>query len=141
MAECSPAEAWAVLSADPASALIDVRTRPEWSFVGIPDLSGTPSRLVLAEWRRFPDMSVSANFAAELDAELEGMANARLYFICRSGARSLEAAAAMTASLVENGRYRECINVAGGFEGDLDADRHRGSLNGWKASGLPWRQS
>jgi len=31
--------------------------------------------------------------------------------------------------------------VAGGFEGDLDGDGHRGSQNGWKASGLPWRQT
>ncbi|MEM7686023.1 MAG: rhodanese-like domain-containing protein, partial [Pseudomonadota bacterium] len=34
-----------------------------------------------------------------------------------------------------------CTNVAEGFEGDLDADGHRGTINGWKAHGLPWRQS
>jgi rhodanese-related sulfurtransferase len=27
-----------------------------------------------------------------------------------------------------------------GFEGDKDAQEHRGNLNGWKAHGLPWVQ-
>jgi hypothetical protein len=31
-------------------------------------------------------------------------------------------------------------NIAGGFEGDPDTERHRGRVNGWKADGLPWRQ-
>jgi hypothetical protein len=34
-----------------------------------------------------------------------------------------------------------CINVTEGFEGDLDAEGHRGNLNGWRARGLAWRQS
>jgi hypothetical protein len=38
-------------------------------------------------------------------------------------------------------RYRACHNVAGGFEGPLDEDRHRGSIGGWKAAGLPWLQA
>jgi hypothetical protein len=36
--------------------------------------------------------------------------------------------------------YRACHNVAGGFEGQLDDERHRGSVGGWKAAGLPWLQ-
>ena len=52
----------------------------------------------------------------------------------RSGGRSLAAAKAMA----EAG-YRACHNVAGGFEGPLDDDRHRGSAGGWKATGLPRR--
>jgi len=31
--------------------------------------------------------------------------------------------------------------VAQGFEGDRDADGHRGTIGGWKAGGLPWVQS
>jgi rhodanese-related sulfurtransferase len=37
--------------------------------------------------------------------------------------------------------FTRAYNVAGGFEGDLDEERHRGQRNGWKALGLPWRQS
>jgi hypothetical protein len=36
--------------------------------------------------------------------------------------------------------YLRCRNIAGGFEGPLDPDRHRGQLGGWKAKGLPWTQ-
>ena len=34
-----------------------------------------------------------------------------------------------------------CINVKFGFEGDLSEDKRRGISNGWKFSGLPWKQS
>jgi rhodanese-related sulfurtransferase len=56
--------------------------------------------------------------------------------LCRSGARSRAAAIAMTRAGLER-----AYNVAGGFEGELDENRHRGLRNGWKAAGLPWKQS
>ncbi|MBS0242596.1 MAG: rhodanese-like domain-containing protein, partial [Proteobacteria bacterium] len=58
-----------------------------------------------------------------------------LYFICRSGARSQRAAEAMLKA-----GYQRCFNVADGFEGPLDGERHRGRSGGWKARGLPWEQ-
>ena len=36
--------------------------------------------------------------------------------------------------------YRTAINIADGFEGDMDEDGHRGNRNGWKQAELPWRQ-
>jgi rhodanese-related sulfurtransferase len=57
-------------------------------------------------------------------------------FLCRSGARSRAAAAALTRI-----GFEKAFNVAGGFEGDLDGEGHRGAITGWKAAGLPWRQS
>ena len=59
-----------------------------------------------------------------------------LLFLCRSGVRSAAAAKAMSAA-----GYSTCLNVADGFEGPLDANGKRGSAAGWKATGLPWRQS
>jgi rhodanese-related sulfurtransferase len=56
-------------------------------------------------------------------------------FLCRSGARSRAAAVALTGL-----GFAKAFNVAGGFEGDPDGERHRGNINGWKAAGLPWRQ-
>jgi rhodanese-related sulfurtransferase len=56
-------------------------------------------------------------------------------FLCRSGARSHDAAIAATAA-----GYTQCYNVLEGFEGDRDAHGHRGALNGWQAAGLPWQQ-
>jgi len=139
--ELSPADSWAALEETADAALVDVRTRAEWAFVGVPDLSGLDRRLILAEWRRFPDMSRNEDFVEELLDGFGGDLPSRLLFICRSGARSMEAAQAVAASLAGQGRAAECINVAEGFEGDLDERRHRGMANGWKARGLPWRQS
>jgi rhodanese-related sulfurtransferase len=115
-----------------------VRTRAEWTYVGIPDLGPIGKRAVLVEWQIFPDQTVDARFVERLAGELKALGvqpDDDLYFICRSGSRSLAAARAMA----EAG-YRACHNVAGGFEGPLDDLRHRGTLGGWKASGLPWLQ-
>ncbi len=32
----APAQAWEALKSDPQAQLVDVRTDPEWNFVGIP---------------------------------------------------------------------------------------------------------
>lgn len=140
VSECTPTEAWDALSRT-ASLLVDVRTRPEWNFVGLPDLSGTASRLVMWQWRRFPDMSISDTFAADLASEAGDLPDAPMFFICRSGSRSMDAAKAMAAWLGSTGKSGNCVNVQGGFEGDLDNDRRRGTINGWKVSGLPWQQN
>ena len=36
--------------------------------------------------------------------------------------------------------FPHAFNVADGFEGPVDAACHRGTVAGWKAEGLPWRQ-
>ncbi len=138
--ECRPAEAWQRLSEQETSALVDVRTRPEWSFVGIPDLSGVGREVILLEWRTFPDMAVDPEFPGRLRERFEAVPDT-IFFICRSGARSMEAARAVSAAFGAAGQQVTCVNVAEGFEGVLDDQRHRGNLNGWKAAGLPWRQS
>tara|TARA_R110002110_G_scaffold12692_26_gene60362 strand:+ start:16454 stop:16927 length:474 start_codon:yes stop_codon:yes gene_type:complete len=135
--DVAPKEAWRVLRSDPDAVLVDVRTRPEWSFVGLPDLSGANKEPVLMEWQQFPAMSLNAGFTADLAAALgEAGKRAPVFFLCRTGGRSRAAAIAMTAA-----GFRECFNVVGGFEGDLDDGRHRGERNGWKAAALPWVQS
>jgi rhodanese-related sulfurtransferase len=130
---------WQGLVSRPKSQLIDVRTRAEWTYVGLPDLGSIGKRTVLVEWQTFPDQAVDPRFIERLAGELKALGvekDDELFFICRSGGRSLAAAKAMA----ELG-YRACHNVAGGFEGPLDDDRHRGSVLGWKAAGLPWLQS
>ncbi|MEM7641602.1 MAG: rhodanese-like domain-containing protein [Pseudomonadota bacterium] len=140
ISEVGPQEAWRILSGDTASVLVDVRTRPEWSFVGGPDLSELDRDTVHVEWKSWPDMTPNPAFVGALMAEV-GELPSRFLFICRSGARSMQAAEAVAASLSAKGHPVECINVAEGFEGDLDAEGKRGGLNGWKARGLAWRQS
>jgi len=136
--EADVASAWSALQGNPRSQLVDVRTRAEWTYVGIPDLGALGKRTVLVEWQTFPDQSVDPRFAERLANELQALGvqvDDDLFFICRSGSRSLAAARAMASA-----GYRACHNVTEGFEGPLDDDRHRGSLSGWKAIGLPWLQ-
>lgn len=136
-----PAEAWDRLGRISDAVLVDVRTTAEHSFVGVPDLTGLNKALVCVEWAFFPGMSKNPRFVAALEEELGGTFPAELYFICRSGARSLSAAEAVSAHLEQVGQQAKCFNVEEGFEGDLDPQGHRGGHNGWKARGLAWRQS
>lgn len=137
--DVSATEAWTILEHEPKAQLIDVRTAAEWSFVGFPDLAELGRETLLVEWQSFPAMTVNPDFATAAAAAVRKAGadqGTPLLFLCRSGARSRAAAIAMTAA-----GYAKAYNVAGGFEGDLDGERHRGRCNGWKASGLPWRQS
>jgi len=139
--EADPAVAYALLETDPNAALIDVRTRAEWAFVGVPDLSALGRQIWPIEWVGFPDMAPNRAFLDELSARMGGRKPSRMFFICRSGSRSMAAAQSVAMALVQQGIDAHCTNVAEGFEGDLDQDGHRGGMNGWKARGLPWRQN
>ncbi len=133
------AEAWEALKSDPKAQLVDVRTTAEWSFVGLPDLSSLGRAVHCVEWQSFPSMAGNPAFVEDA-ANAVLAAGARkdtpVLFLCRSGARSRSAAIAMTRA-----GFTRAYNVAGGFEGDLDPERHRGRTNGWKAQGLPWKQT
>ena len=132
------AETWERLQADPKAMLIDVRTKAEWAFVGIPDLAPLGRRVVMLEWQSFPESRVDAQFSERLAAALAASGTGKddaLYFICRSGGRSR-----MAAEVMAEAGYQHCSNVAEGFEGPLDDRRHRGVIAGWKAAGLPWVQ-
>ena len=141
VSEVLPAEAWGILRDDQNSVLIDVRSAAEWGFVGVPDVSELGKSVLLVEWARFPGMVPNPDFVRDVREELGESAPSKLLFICRSGARSLSAANAVARAFGEDGLPVPCINVAEGFEGDLDALKHRGTLSGWKARGLAWRQS
>jgi rhodanese-related sulfurtransferase len=134
--DLTAAEAWALLKSDPKAQLVDVRTTAEWNFVGVPDLSSLGRETHLVEWQSFPTMRPNPAFTADAERATGAAKDAPVLFLCRSGARSRSAAIAMTAA-----GYSRAYNIAGGFEGDMDGDGHRGIRNGWKASGLPWKQT
>ena len=137
----APTDAWAILSAEKDARLIDVRTQAEWGFVGAPDLSEIGQTLIRVEWASFPGMSQNPNFVDAVLTELGDEAPGKLLFLCRSGVRSLAAAKAITEHFSAKGVSVTCLNVEEGFEGDLDANGHRGLQNGWRLRGLAWRQS
>lgn len=133
--DLTPREAWQLLQDEPDAVLVDCRTRAEWSYVGVPDPGALGRPLVTVEWQSLPTGRVNDGFVDELREALGDKADAPLVFLCRSGVRSVAAARAATAA----GLGRS-YNVLDGFEGGLDADGHRGRT-GWRAEGLPWRQS
>lgn len=130
---------WERLGSDPGSILIDVRTRAEWAYVGVPDLSEVGKSPMFIEWQTFPDNRVDPEFGGRLKVALDERGagvDHELFFLCRSGVRSHSAA-----TLMAGNGYRRCRNVADGFEGPLDGQRRRGRISGWKSAGLPWVQS
>ena len=123
----SPGEAWVLHSAGVAI-IVDVRTRPEWELVGhVPDVP-------LVEWRRYGVERVNPRFLQQL--EEVASREEPVLFLCRSGARSHHAA-----TLAERAGFRSAYNILEGFEGELDADRRRGTGGGWRRAGLPWLQA
>lgn len=137
--DVSAKDAWQGLRSSAAAALIDVRSRAEWVFVGVPVLSSIGKNTVPVEWNDFATGKVVPDFVGRLKAALaeNGIADdAPLYFICRSGNRSRNAAISATAA-----GHPACFNIEHGFEGPLDSERHRNTPGSWKAEGLPWEQS
>jgi rhodanese-related sulfurtransferase len=107
--------------------LVDVRTKPEWDYVG----RATGSQLI--EWQSYPSSLLNPSFLTQLQAEVGK--DKVVMFMCRSGARSSSAAKAAAAA-----GYTKAYNVLQGFEGDKDASGHRSTVGGWRLAGLPWTQ-
>jgi rhodanese-related sulfurtransferase len=131
-------ETWKRLEGDPKAVLVDVRTRAEWAFVGVPDLSKINRNVMLMEWQTFPDGRTAPDFIERLGAALTANGvekDTEIFFICRSGGRSR-----MAAEATAGAGYLYCRNVMEGFEGPLDADQHRSQVAGWKFAGLDWMQ-
>ena len=133
--DLTPEAAFELLRSDPEAVLVDVRSEPEWQFVGVPDVSGLGRQALFVSWRTgAPD--AAQTFVADLAAAgVDAGADVPVVLLCRSGARSVAAAEALAAA-----GARRAYNVLDGFEGALDERGHRGGA-GWRAAGLPWRQS
>ena len=125
--ELTPQEAYDLLHLAPGAKIVDVRTRAEWDWVG-----RVPNAIEI-EWNQYPGGVRNPNFVAELKRQVDP--EALIMFLCRSGVRSIGAAAAAAAA-----GYNNAYNVLEGFEGDKDANGHRGHIGGWRKAGLPWIQ-
>ena len=130
----SPTDTWAAIKSSADAQLVDVRTDAEWNYVGLADLSSAGKQVVPIQWQVFPTMQRNPAFVDQLK-EAGFTPDHHIYFICRSGVRSLAAAEA-----AREAGFPHVYNVADGFEGPHDAAGHRGGSAGWKADGLPWRQ-
>ena len=91
--------------------------------------------MVYIEWNR-TDGKHNDGFVDDLRGRRRARPGERpVVFLCRSGNRSIGAAEAATEAGIA-----PSYNVLDGFEGNLDEHKHRGGT-GWKAVGLPWKQS
>ena len=124
--DVSPQLAWQWVQAGEA-VLVDVRTDAEREWVGF-----VPGAIGLA-WKQWPGMAMNAAFDDGIRQAAAG--GQPLVLLCRSGVRSIAAAKRAT----ELGL--QAFNILEGFEGDPDADAHRGRKGGWRFHGLPWRQN
>ncbi len=123
-----PSEVVTLVDAGLELIIIDVRTKAELVFVG-----HVPGSIHI-EWQFFPSGQINPDF---IDLMKKSIAvEKHVVFMCRSGARSHEAAI-----FAHSEGYIQVFNMAEGFEGDLDSQGHRNGTNGWRHARLPWRQS
>jgi rhodanese-related sulfurtransferase len=123
-----PKAAYEFLASNPEAVFIDVRSEMEHMFVGHPEGS------ILIPWIDGPDWDINPNFAAQV--KKTASSDRPVVLICRSGKRSVDAGIAL-----EKAGLTQVYNVLHGFEGDLDDNHHRNSINGWRHAGLPWAQT
>lgn len=122
----SPQLAWELFSHDEAQ-LVDVRTAEERKFVG-----HVPDTLHVA-WATGTALTRNPRFARELEAKVKK--DQVVLLLCRSGKRS-----ALAAEVAAKAGFTRVFNVLEGFEGEIDANQHRGGGDGWRFHGLPWVQ-
>lgn len=130
----SAQEAWQICQQDPRALLIDVRSSMEFLFVG------HPQGAVHIPWIDEPDWVINENFETEirklaLGGLHESTDDVPIVLICRSGNRSADAGAVLIAAGI-----KRVYNIDEGFEGKLDDDHHRSTVNGWRFHNLPWEQ-
>lgn len=126
----TPPVAWALVKSGQA-VLVDVRSGEERKFVG-----HVPESLHVA-WATGTALTRNPRFVRELEAKLakDGGKEAVALLLCRSGKRS-----ALAAEAAAKAGFTQVFNVLEGFEGEIDAQQHRGGSDGWRFHGLPWAQ-
>ena len=112
-------ECFDILKAEVTSRLIDVRTSYEWQNDGYADLETIGKKVHLISMSN-EDHSPSTNFINQING-LDIKPNNKIFFICKSGMRSLHAGNLLSDDFIT----KEIFNVEGGME------------YGWKYLNLP----
>lgn len=124
--QVAPTVAWE-LAQKGAAVIVDVRSAEERKFVGhVPDTAHVA-------WATGTSLTRNPRFARELEAKFGK--DTVILFLCRSGKRS-----ALAAEVAAKAGFRYVFNILEGFEGEIDAQNHRGVSDGWRYRGLPWVQ-
>jgi rhodanese-related sulfurtransferase len=141
----SAQEAFELRSSGQDVVLIDVRTREEAMYLGMPTTADAliPFMNIDARvWdpkRKAFRLVMNDEFEARLNELLhrKGLdADAKILLLCRSGKRSARAA-----KFLNQLGYSNVYTVVDGYEGDMAKSgevKGRRAVNGWKNAGLPW---
>ena len=132
----SAIQAYDMVKADESIVFLDVRTRAEVAFLGMPDLADTNIPYMLVgdwdEWDKKKStfkIQPNSNFLPYFEDYMQSIEkdkSSKIIVICRSGNRS-----AKTVNLLSKVGYTNVYTVIDGFEGS-------NKDNGWKKNGLPW---
>ncbi len=126
----SPKQAWEQLKSNTRAILVDVRSGAENRFVG-----RVPNSIFIP-WLEMPNWQVDEGQFIATFERLQIDKNSEIILICRSGHRSKDAGNCLMAQ-----GFTNVGHVTTGFEGDLDENRQRGNINGWRYDDMPWEQS
>jgi rhodanese-related sulfurtransferase len=132
----TPKQAMQIITDEPKSLFIDVRSHMEYLFIG------HPVGAIHIPWIDEPDWKINPHFVRDVrqlilggQSHDESGVQVPIVLICRSGKRSYEAGELLIKEGLTN-----VYNVEEGFEGELDSNHHRSTLGGWRYEGLPWEQ-
>ena len=106
-------DAFDFLSKKVDSHLIDTRSDIEWKTTGIPDLSSINKKTNLINWRPVLDQTFFEQYKKFLITNFNQKDS--LFFICRSGSRSL-----MAAKFAIVFGFKKCFNIFDGFHNEND---------------------
>jgi rhodanese-related sulfurtransferase len=125
---------------------LDVRTRAEVSYLGMPTVAdANVPYMELSEWYAWDEtrnaykVEPNNDFVTEVArrlAEKKLSKDDTIILICRSGDRTSKAA-----DLLAGQGFTRVYSIPEGYEGDLAKDGDRAgqrAVNGWKNDGLPW---
>jgi rhodanese-related sulfurtransferase len=133
-------------SAPDKTLFLDVRTRAEVSYLGMPTIAdANVPYMELTDFYAWDDarsaykVEPNNDFAAEVGRRLAQKKLGKddtIILICRSGDRTAKAA-----DLLVSLGYTRVYSVPDGYEGDMAKDGDKAgqrAVNGWKNDGLPW---
>jgi len=125
---------------------VDVRTRSEVNFLGMPTLAdANVPYMEMNEWYAWNEkkksfkLDVNSAFEKNIATRLKQKSLSKsdpVILMCRSGSRSAKAA-----NLLASMGYKNVYTVIDGYEGDkVKTGEFKGMRmkNGWKQAGLPW---
>ncbi len=125
---------------NPKILFLDVRTRAEVNFLGMPDVADAnipikPFTTVLAKSGKNYQRVDNEHFVpaiTDLIARKKLGEDPVIFVMCRNGKGS-----AIAANRLAEYGYTKVYSIVDGYEGDFDANGKR-TVNGWKNAGLPW---